>query len=247
VPTGRALFARAHALAPSHATAWQWNGEGLIYAGDMEGAVVATRRATQLDPKSAVVRQAHANALFAAGRDAEGVVVCESVLKDFPNWLNCHLLKYDAAVVAKDHASARALLLDLASSRGPEAARFAEQMSDVAEGRGDARAVAQRPATMADGTIDLASLSPLGDADAIIYGIAIGQPVALLPRIRSFQARLPYNLRGQLLDVHADGLHCLPEFAPVIAELRINAATSAARCARFKQPHRAPMAPPKKS
>jgi TolB-like protein/Tfp pilus assembly protein PilF len=246
--TGRALFARAHALAPSYATAWQWQGEGLLYAGDFDGAVEATRRATKLDPKSAVVRQAHANALFFAGRDAEALAVCEAVLQDFPHWFNCALMKYDAALDRKDFASARALLREMAASRGPEGVRFAEQMSDALEGKGDRRAVARRLATLMDGTLDPAAISPLADGDALFYGIAVGEPVLMLPRARAIQGRLPYNLRALMQDVHFGPLHCLPEYAPLIAELKIDAAKSAAFCERSKQPRRAPpMAPPKKS
>ncbi len=248
VATGRALFARAHALAPSYATGWQWNGEGLLYAGDIEGAIAATRRATQLDPKSAVVRQAHANTLFWAGRDAEAIAMCEAVLKDFPNWLNCLLLKYDAALDRGDHAAARALLQVVATPRGPEAVGFAEQMSAALEGKVDRRPVAQRLASLVDGTIDPTALSPLSDADAVIYGIAIGQPQLMLSRVRALQGRLAYNLRGLFYDVHFGPLHCLPEYAPVIREVGIDAAKSAALCAASKQPRRAPpMAPPKKS
>jgi len=246
--TGRALFERAHALAPSHATAWQWQGEGLLYVGDFDGAIEATRRATKLDPKSAVVRQAHANALFYAGRDAEALAVCEAVLKDFPHWFNCSLMKYDAALDRRDFATARALLGEMAASRDPDNVRFAEQMSDALEGKGDRRAVARQLATLFDGTVDASALSPLADGDALFYGIAAGEPALMLPRARAIQARLPYNLRALMQDVHFRSLHCLPEYAPLIAELGIDAAKSAAFCAASKQPRRAPpMAPPKKS
>jgi TolB-like protein len=248
IATGRALFARAHALAPSYATGWQWHGEGLLYAGDSDGAIAATKRATQLDPKSAVVRQAHANALFYAGRDAEALTVCRAVLADFPGWFNCTLMEYDAALDRKDLATARKQLLEMAAPRGPEAVRFAEQMSDALEGKGDRRAMALRLAALSDGTIDPTASSPLADGDALFYGIAVGQPQVMLPRARALQARLPYNLRALLHDVHLGSLHCVPEYAPVIREVGIDAAKSAALCERSKQPRRAPpMAPPRKS
>jgi TolB-like protein len=248
VATGRALFARTHSLAPSYATGWQWNGEGLFYAGDMAGAIEATRRATQLDPKSAVVRQAYANGLYFAGRDAEAVAVCETVLADFPDWLNCHLVRYDAALWRKDYATARAVLRELAARRGPESLALADAMSDALEGKGDARAVAQRIAPLRDGAIDAKAVLPLGDLDVMMWMIETGQPRAALPRVRAMQQRLPYSLRGSLFDVHFDSLHCLPEIQAIAKDVGFPEGEGAKRCERSKQPRRAPpMAPPKKS
>ncbi len=248
VATGRALFARTHILAPSYATGWQWHGEGSIYAGDVVGAVEATRRATQLDPKSAVVRQAHGNALFFAGRDAEALAVCESVLKDFPDWFNCHLMRYDTALWRKDHAAARKVLRELAAPRGPASLALVDAMSDALEGKGDARAVAQRIIPLSDGGIDPTVILPLGDLDVMLWTIETGQPQAALPRVRSLQQRLPYTLRGNMFDLHFDALHCLAEFQAIAKDVGFPEGESAGRCERSKQPRRAPPpAPPKKS
>ena len=158
IPTGRAMFQRAIAIAPSYATALQWWGESLMYTGDLDEALEVTARAMALDPRSAVVRGAHVNALWQSGRDDEAVTICTAVLAASPEYMPCKLYQYSAAIVRRDYPLARRLLHALAQPRGAEAVQFADAMSTVLEagpgGSAEADAVAARLAELPDGYLD---------------------------------------------------------------------------------------------
>jgi TolB-like protein len=232
--TGRAMFARTHEVAPSYATGWQWHGEGLMYEGAREEALAATRRARELDPKSAVVSQAYANQLWQLGRDDDALAVCDAVLVEHPGWLNCSLIRIDVAALRGDYAVARAELRRLSAPRGPDALRLADEMIDVLEGKRAARPVAQRFAAVTDGTLDPSSPSPMGDANAALWLITAGEPSLAMRRVERLHAQLPNYARALMFDPHLAALHCLPEYQGLAKGLRFDPVLAAQLCARSK-------------
>jgi len=232
--TGRAMFQRAIAIAPSYATALQWWGESLMYTGDLDEALEVTARAMALDPKSAVVRGAHVNALWQSGRDDEAVTICTAVLATSPEYMPCKLYDYSAAIVRRDYPLARRLLHALAQPRGAEAVQFADAMSTVLEagpgGSAETDAVAARLAELPDGYFDDRVLTPLGDSDMVVWFIAVGRNDLAVQRIERMAETLPQLARWSMVDFHADPLRCDPGFRALAQRLGFEDKRAATQC-----------------
>jgi TolB-like protein/Tfp pilus assembly protein PilF len=229
--TGRAMFERALALAPSFATGYQWFGESLAIDGDYAGALPILRKAVALDPKAPVVRNGYAYTLFNSGADDEAMAVCETILADAPDWTGCRLLRFDHALLRKDPMGARAELQRMAARRGPEAVAFADAMMDPLDGTGDADAVAARLAAMPDGFKDPGSPTPLGAPDAMHWFMAIGRNDLALERFARYARELPHLARIFAFDVHYESLRCEPGFQDTLLALKVEPARAAKLCA----------------
>ena len=238
IPTSRAMFQRAIAIAPSYATALQWWGESLMFTGDLEEALEVTARAMALDPKSAVVRGAHVNALWQSGRDDEAVTICTAVLAASPEYMPCKLYHYSAAIVRRDYPLARQLLHALAQPRGAEAVRFADAMSTVLEagpgGSAEAGAVAARLAELPDGYLDDRVLTPLGGSDMVLWFMAIGRNDLAVQRIERMAETLPQLARWAMADAHVDPLRCEPGFRALAQRLGFDDRRAATQCDKGK-------------
>jgi TolB-like protein len=247
--TGRALFARVHALAPSYATGYQWHGEGLAYAGDFLGAAAQTRKATQLDRKSGVVQLAYTNQLWGLEREDEIVEICTKVVADLGGWHNCELNLHDIALMRRDWPTARRWLRGLAAKRGEAAAKFADDMVDAAAGERPVRPIAEKLAGLPDGSLDPRSLSPMSDLSAAFWLLQAGFPELAVQRLLNYTNYQPHYVRVVMFDPHFAALHCLPSFARVAAKVQVDAAHVARMCERSKQPRqpKLPKAPRGKS
>jgi adenylate cyclase len=232
--TGRAMFARAHEVAPSYATGWQWHGEGLMVEGAREEAVEATRKARELDPKSAVVSQAYANQLWQLGRDDEALAVCDAVTETHKDWESCQLLRAGHAMLRGDLALARIELGQLAARRGAESERLMDALVDAIEKGQPARPLAERLAAATDGTADPTSIAPLADADAILWLLRLGHPDLALRRLETQAMRLPSYARSTLFDPHLAALHCQPGMRALATRLQVPAAHTEAMCAQSR-------------
>jgi len=83
--TGDAMFQRTLALAPSYAQAYQWHGEALAAAGDIEGGLAQVQKGVALDPKSRNNRFATSNLLTYLGRYDEAGKVERALLAEDPD------------------------------------------------------------------------------------------------------------------------------------------------------------------
>jgi TolB-like protein len=211
--TGRALFERAKALAPSYAPAWHWAAALYIYAGEIDQGIVETRRALELDPKSAIVRTNLADTLFLLGRDDEAAKTCDAVLAEVSPWPQCTSLLWRALVARKDYEGARLLGRKEAATRGAAVARFGDDLIDALEGKADAAAVAARLLPMPDGKVHADSPTTLGDEDAILWFVATGRAADAISRLERMASDEPQLARLVVLDRHSDPLRCEPRFA----------------------------------
>ena len=228
--TGRALFERSLAQAPSYATAYQWFGEGLLAAGEVEESLQKTRRAAELDPRSPVVRSAHALTLLAAGRDAEAMTICDGILDQAPDWQPCRLVRVDVALTRRDVAAIRAALRAASAGRGPEALQLADELADVLERGKDPQGLAARLAEMPDGFTHAESPTPLADADVILWLLAVGRKDLALARLERAAREIPGNARLLVQDAHLDALRCEPRFTALVQRLGVRDRRAAAAC-----------------
>ena len=83
--TGNTLFERTLGLAPSYAQAYQWYGEALGAAGDIEGGLTQTRKGLALDPKAMIYKLAVANQLVFLGRFDEAEQGYQALVAEFPD------------------------------------------------------------------------------------------------------------------------------------------------------------------
>ena len=228
--TGRRMFERALALAPSYATGAQWFGEMLDSEGDQAKAVELARRAVRLDPISLVVRDAYARALFHSGRDAEALVVCNAVLSEDPRWNACLGMKFDLALQRKDYAAARATLRQIAAAGGPAALVLADQMIDLLEGRGDAPTITGRFTRMQAGAGGSDDYLPVSPKSAILWFTAIGRNDLALESYAGYARKLPHMARILVFDPHFGGLRCEEGYRDILVALKVDEAQMTSTC-----------------
>jgi TolB-like protein/Flp pilus assembly protein TadD len=230
--TGHALFERAKALAPSYAPAWHWGSALSLFAGDIDQGIEETRRAVELDPKSAIVRTNLADALFLLGRDEEAVKTCDAVLADVSPWPQCTSLQWRALVAHKDYEGARRLGRKEAATRGEAVARFGDELIDALEGKADAAALAARLLPMPDGKVYADSPTTLSNEDAILWFVAAGRSAEAISRLERLASDEPQNARLVVLDRHSDPLRCEPRFAALTKRTGFTDPWAAALCGK---------------
>jgi adenylate cyclase len=214
--TSQALYERALALAPSHATGHQWFGFMLSNAGNAEQAVRMGRRAVELDPKSLVVRHELAGILYTAGQFEEAQVQCQRLHAEAPGWGVCHVFDFGRAFAAGDRDAMRALLLTLGSARGREALALAEAMANALGETGTTRELARQVVDLPDGFIDPSSPLVLDDHAVVLWLAAIGQPEQAVVRLARHAATQPWYVRGYLAGGRLDFLRCQPGFDEIL-------------------------------
>jgi tetratricopeptide (TPR) repeat protein len=224
------MFKRAIALAPSYATAYQWFGNSLTQTGDLDEAITMGRKSVLLDPKSAILRSSLADNLFTSGRDDESWSVCASVLAEQPDWHDCHDVQFDIALARKNFSVARSILQQMATPRGSEALRLAQDMSDVLEGKGDANAVAERLVSLPDGFLDATSLTPLSSFEVVHWLLVIGREDLAVERYARLARENTRAAPILAFDTHLAILHCNPKFLEVLRSLKVAEPHLAAAC-----------------
>jgi TolB-like protein/Tfp pilus assembly protein PilF len=219
--TARELFERAVAIAPSYATAWQWYGWGLSINFASEEGVPKSRRAVEFDPKSPVVRQDYAAVLYNLARYQEFEALCDQILAEPTDKVVCLSLKFDSQMIRKDYVAARATLRQAAEPRGAESLRFVDALMDAVDGKADAQALAARLRPMPDGSFDRSSVSPLMDADAMYWFIAVGRPGDAVGRLQRVADQLPDVARAYSVDPGFDVIRCRPDFQAVMKQIDV--------------------------
>jgi TolB-like protein len=230
--TGRALFERAKAIAPSYAPAWHWGAALHIYAGDIDQGIEETKRAIELDPKSAIVRTNLADAFFLLGRDEEAAKICDAVLADVSPWPDCTSLQWRVLVARKAYEGARQLGRTEAARRGEAATRFGDELIDALEGKADAAAVAARLLSMPVGKVHADSPTTLSDEDAILWSVAAGRAADAISRLERETSEAPQLARLVVLDRHSDPLRCEPRFTALTKRAGFADPRAAVLCGR---------------
>jgi TolB-like protein/cytochrome c-type biogenesis protein CcmH/NrfG len=228
--TARELFERALAIAPSYATAWQWYGWGLMTNGYFEDALPKSQRAVELDPKASIVRQDLAIVLFNLGRLAEAEAICEKILSEPADKHVCWSLVFESQLARKNYAAARVTLRNAAEPRGVDSVRFVDQLMDAVEGKTDPGPLAARLLPMPDGLFDRQGLSPLLDADAIYWFIAVGRPADAVARLRRTAETLPGVARAISVDPGLDAIRCRADFQAIQQQIAFTDPRTAGVC-----------------
>ena len=105
--TGDAMFERVFALAPSYAQAYQWHGEALAAAGDIEGGLVQIRKGLALDPRSRNNRFATGNMLLYLGRFDEAEQVARALIAEDPEDLRLNARLANLLILRGEAEAAR--------------------------------------------------------------------------------------------------------------------------------------------
>jgi len=217
--TGRVLFERAVAIAPSYATAWQWFGWGLSIAGATEESLTASRRAVELDPRAPIVRADYTQSLRRAGRNLEAEAECAKLLSDPALRRTCLSIIFRSQMARKDYSAARATLRQMAEPRGAASLAFVNQLMDALEDKADPRPIAKRLVTTPRSLLDPTQVSPLNEFDIIYWLIAAGTHDDALARLQAMASRTPSRARQTIADPFLDAIRCRPEFAAIVKQL----------------------------
>lgn len=143
LPRGEAAFKRAISLEPDYATGHQWYANLLTAAGRFDEAVVAMRRAQQLDPLSLIARAAEGWVLYHAGKYPDAWQALHTAFELNPDygiayiWLGNTLSEMDSIPQA---VAAHQRLLVLTDSSGVSLATLARTHA-LAGARAQAEAV----------------------------------------------------------------------------------------------------------
>jgi len=219
--TGRVLFQHALAIAPSFATGYQWFGESLASAGDLESALRMLQHAAELDPVSEIVRGTEANILFVMGRDEESLQLTKAVLADYPNSKRQMGRMVALAAERKDNAIARAMLLRSVAGRGAEQQAFANALADALDGKGDVQGIARRVADMPHRSDANPSVVPFFPQPTMSWFLAIGRHDLAIDEFAWLAQQTPYVARMYAYSVHFDPLRCEPKFQQVMHDLGV--------------------------
>ena len=230
--TGRVLFQHALAIAPSFATGYQWFGESLASAGDLEGGLRMLQRAVELDPVSEIVRGTEANILFVMGRDEESLQLTKAVLADYPDSKRQMGRMVALAAERKDNATARAMLLRSVAGRGAEQEAFANALADALDGKGDVQAIARRIADMPHRSDANPSVVPFFPQPTMSWFLAIGRNDLAIDEFAWLAHQTPYVARMYAYSVHFDPLRCEPKFQQAVHDLGVTDPRVATVCAK---------------
>jgi tetratricopeptide (TPR) repeat protein len=109
-------FKRAIELNPNYATAHQWYGEMLVYAGRFDEASVEYRRALEIEPLSLPINWDYGRFLYMARRYDESLAQHKKTIELDPGFARAHRTLADVYRVKGDYANAveeRAKFFDL--------------------------------------------------------------------------------------------------------------------------------------
>ena len=212
--TAQALYRRAIALRPSFATAYQWLGNSLWGAGDLQGGLATLERASTLDPRSSIIANNHGMVLIAMGRYADAVALCTDMLKSAPKDQNCLESSSFATLLAGDRIAARPMFVRYAEVSNPSAIPFVNEVFDALDGHGDRHAVAVRLAKFGQQS---SFAQDSGNAFGIYVIppllVLLGEPDLVLPNLNPIADN---DRSGQVewatMMVSLGKLHCEPEF-----------------------------------
>ncbi len=220
--TADALLARAIALRPSFATAYQWRGTLLMSNGDLAGGLASLERAAALDPRSLIVAENHAFLLRTLGRDAEAKAVCMRILAFAPAYAGC---LDDVAMIdlqLHDFAEARTMLERLAAVKNPAAAAQGRELTDALAGRGDRHALSVRYAALPfNSNLDPGSGNALQDYDVVGVIVQLGEPELALEFLeREAKTGINGYADWAIMLPAVDPIRCAPRFIAVVKRMK---------------------------
>jgi TolB-like protein/Tfp pilus assembly protein PilF len=151
--TGNTLFERTLGLAPSYAQAYQWYGEALAAAGDIDGGLAQVRKGLALDPKAPINKQAVGNLLVFLGRFDEAAPYYEALMAEMPDQPRGYGALANAYIQKGEPEKARPLIRRVQELRGRNAASTAaaDRVIDGLAGKlskGELQALAVKLAAM---------------------------------------------------------------------------------------------------
>jgi TolB-like protein/Flp pilus assembly protein TadD len=232
--TAQALYRRGIALRPSFATAYQWLGNSLWGAGDLQGGLAALERASTLDPRSSIIANNHGMVLIAMGRYADAIALCTDMLKVAPKDQNCLESTSFATLLAGDRPVARALFVRYAEVANPSAIPFVNDVFDAIDGHGDRHAVAARLAKFGQQS---SFVQDSGNAFGIYeippVLVMLGEPDLVLPNLDPIADN---DRSGQVewatMMVSLGKLHCDPAFVAFVKRIHTTDPHYATLCAK---------------
>ena len=230
--TAQALYQRALELRPSFATAYQWLGNSLWSAGDLEGGLAMLERASALDPRSAIIANNHGMVLIALGRPAEAIALCAPTLRDGTPNQNCAESTAFAMLVAGDLEGARAAYQRYTQLTNPLALPLANEVFDALEGRGDRAAVAARLARFGpQSSYDPASGNVFGVYVIPVLLVMLGSPQLVVPNLDAFAMSDRSGQTEWAMMMKSLGtVHCDLAFAALVARVKTKDPYHAALC-----------------
>lgn len=194
VPTARAEFARARALAPQNAQTWHWYATALSANGEAVAALDAIETARRLEPQSTPIASDYGLLAYLAGRKAEGIQTLDAVAAGSPTDMSAHRYLADLALERGDGATylAESAVACRLRNDGAECAALTAERVAFAQGGRVAllAAIAERrrqQATANDGHVALAKVLALqgnraGADDQLRLAAAVREPsLAELP------------------------------------------------------------------
>jgi TolB-like protein/Flp pilus assembly protein TadD len=232
--TAQALYRRGIALRPSFATAYQWLGNSLWGAGDLQGGLTALERASTLDPRSSIIANNHGMVLIAMGRYADAIALCADMLKAAPKDQNCLESTSFATLLGGDRTAARALYVRYAQVSNPGAISFVNEVFDALDGHGDRHAVAERLAKFGQQS---SFVQDSGNAFGIYVIppilVLLGEPNLVLPNLSPIADN---DRSGQTewatMMVSLGTLHCQPDFVAFVKRIKTVDPHYATLCAK---------------
>ena len=142
--TAVVLTERAIALRPSFATAHHWLGTALVPLGEVERGLAASKRATELDPRSVIDASNYASMLLIADRNADAIAACMPTLEYAPDSILCTPLIAMAYMIDGALDKARHYYGLYVASWSPKASGQVDLLFDALAGHGDRQSVAAR-------------------------------------------------------------------------------------------------------
>jgi TolB-like protein len=140
--TAIALTERAIALRPSFATAQHWLGTALVPFGEVDRGLAASKRATELDPRSVIDASNYASMLLIAGRTADAIAACKPTLEYAPESILCTPVIGMAYLMGGDLGQARHYYGLYVANWSPKASGQVDILFDALAGHGDRHAIA---------------------------------------------------------------------------------------------------------
>jgi len=231
--TAQALYRRAITFRPSYATAYQWLGNSLWTAGDLDGGLTMLERASSLDPRASIIANNHAMVLIAMGRYGEAIAQCESTLKTSPQDQNCLETTALATMLSGDYAAARALYERYSRVTNPSAMTLVSDVFDALEGHGDRHAVAARLATFGpQSSYDQQSGNVFAVYVIPSLLVLLGESQRVVPHLTRFGINDRSGQTEWATLMKALGpLHCDPAFVDLVKRIKTSDPHHAAFCA----------------
>jgi TolB-like protein/Tfp pilus assembly protein PilF len=232
--TAQALYRRAISLRPSYATAYQWLGNSLWTAGDLDGGLATLERASSLDPRASIIANNHGMVLIAMGRYAEAIALCEQMLKTSPQDQNCLETTAFTTLLSGDYVAARALYGRYARVTNPSATTLVGDVFDALEGHGDRHAVAVRLAAFGpQSSYDPQSGNTFGVYVIPSLLVLLGEPQLVVPHLERFGMTDRSGQAEWATMMKALGpLHCDAAFVDLVKRMKTSDPHHAAVCAK---------------